>query len=69
MTDLKGQLMDEQEQLALQKDADELRAYQLSQAQIVTNTKKEKAELLTATRVRSLNFRIFETDPAHSGSN
>lgn len=51
VTDLKGQLMDEQEQLALQKkDADELKAYQLSQAQIVASTKKEKADLLTATK-------------------
>ncbi|MEK7463213.1 MAG: lytic murein transglycosylase, partial [Patescibacteria group bacterium] len=57
VTDLKGQLMDEQEQLALQKkDADELRAYQLSQAQIVTNTKKEKAELLTATKGQESKF-------------
>lgn len=48
---LKEQLTDEQNQLALQKkDADELKAYQLSQAKIVTNTKKEKADLLTATK-------------------
>jgi len=48
---LKNQLMDEQQQLALQKkDADELRAYQLSQKQVVDNTKKEKDDLLKATK-------------------
>jgi peptidoglycan hydrolase CwlO-like protein len=49
--DLKSQLIDEQTQLSLQKkDADALRAYQLSQAQAVAGTKKEKADLLTATK-------------------
>ncbi len=49
--DLKSQLLDEQTQLSLQKkDADQLKAYQLSQKQIVDNTKKEKADLLTATK-------------------
>ncbi|MDO8442960.1 MAG: lytic murein transglycosylase [bacterium] len=57
VTDLRGQLMDEQEQLALQKkDADELKAYQLSQAQVVASTKKEKADLLTATKGQESKF-------------
>jgi peptidoglycan hydrolase CwlO-like protein len=51
VTDLKDQLIDEQTQLSLQKkDADALKAYQLSQAKVVANTKKEKADLLTATK-------------------
>lgn len=49
--DLKQELMDEQQQLALQKkDADELKVYQLSQKQIVDSTKNEKDNLLKATK-------------------
>jgi peptidoglycan hydrolase CwlO-like protein len=49
--DLKNQLIDEQTQLSLQKkDADELKAYQLSQKQTIDSTKKEKSDLLTATK-------------------
>jgi len=49
--DLKSQLIDEQTQLALQKkDADELRAYQLSQKQVIDSTKQEKDSLLKETK-------------------
>ena len=48
---LKEQLIEEQTQLALQKkDADELKAYQLSQKLVVDTTKKNKDDLLKATK-------------------
>ena len=48
---LKNDLMDEQTQLALQKDdANALKAYQLSQAQAVDGAKKEKNNLLASTK-------------------
>ncbi len=48
---LKQDLLDQNEQLAIRKkDASALKAYQLSQQRAVDNTKKEKADLLTATK-------------------
>jgi peptidoglycan hydrolase CwlO-like protein len=48
---LKNNLLDEQTQLALQRDdATALKAYQLSQAQAVDSAKKEKNDLLVTTK-------------------
>lgn len=48
---LKQDLMDQNEQLVIRKkDANSLKSYQLSQKQAVDNTKKEKDDLLKATK-------------------
>ncbi|MCL5017145.1 MAG: lytic murein transglycosylase [Patescibacteria group bacterium] len=48
---LKSDLLDEQTQLALQRDdATALKSYQISQAQVADGAKKEKSDLLTATK-------------------